>query len=69
MRGLVAECTDKNPANRIPTVRALRERLAELQATPALSPRAAVAGLVQQARGDEAADIDRIFVLSTTTVS
>src|SRR5439155_9162556 len=38
MRGLVAECTEFNPARRIRTVRALRERVNVLQTTPALSP-------------------------------
>ena len=61
MRGLVAECTEINPARRIPTVGALRERLGELQATPELSPRATVADLVQQAKDGEAADVARIF--------
>jgi hypothetical protein len=52
MRGLVAECTEPDPARRIPTVRALRQRVAVLRTTPALSPRAEVADLVQQAQAE-----------------
>lgn len=64
MRGLVAECTEANPARRIRGVRALRERVEELRKTPGLSPRAAVADLVQQARQGAAAEVGRILALA-----
>lgn len=64
MRGLVAECTEIDPAKRIPSVGALRERLDVLQATPALSPRATVADLVRQVQDGKAADVARIFALA-----
>ena len=64
LRGLVAECTEPNPALRIRTVRAVRERAEVLQTTPPLSPRATVADLVEQVRHGAPADVGRILTLA-----
>jgi serine/threonine protein kinase len=64
LRGLVAECTESSPARRVRTVRAVRERLDVLQATPAPSPRAIVADLIQQAYNGAAVDVGQMLALA-----
>jgi eukaryotic-like serine/threonine-protein kinase len=64
LRGLVAESTENDPARRIPTVRAVRDRFSALQTAPSLSPRAAIAEMISQIRAGRAADVGGMFALA-----
>ncbi len=64
LRGLIAECTENDPARRIATVRAARDRLSTLQMAPPLSPRAEMAEMVNQIRAGRPADVGGMFALA-----
>jgi hypothetical protein len=64
LRGLVAECTEPSPARRVRTVRGVRERLDVLHTTPALSPRAIIADLIQQAYKGTPVDVGQMLALA-----
>lgn len=66
LRGLVAECTDLDASRRISDMPALQARLESLLASPTLSPRAAVADLVDRAVGSKPVDYKQIFTIART---